>query len=300
MILILIFIHILCMAAFCLLLRNRGSLSFSRMLVAILVPVFGPSCLLSELILKNKVPQGGEMLAINENTADDAVYRSIHVRPDKDADAIVPLEESLLINPPAKRRKLLLNVLNLNPSDYVDGLRKAGVNDDTEVVHYAVTALVELRKEYNDRLFQMEEEMKESEDLESLRRYAAFDEEYLRTGLPENGERIERLNHYNQLLARLLEEDSSIMDRTSLYRKRAACYMAVRDYGKARHLLDRLIIKEPENEENYLLMLRCLSAMKDREGIDEVLATISATHVFLTEEGKEAISFWSCSEAETA
>ncbi|MBR2058117.1 MAG: hypothetical protein IJ982_04245, partial [Fibrobacter sp.] len=43
---------------------------------------------------------------------------------------ILPLEESLLINDPAKRRSLILNILNLDPSDFVTGLRKAGVNDE--------------------------------------------------------------------------------------------------------------------------------------------------------------------------
>ena len=296
----LILVHLFCIIIMSIIIRSRGHLSFSKVILAALVPLFGPACLISGELLGKKAPAGGEMLSLNENTAEDAVYRSIRVRPDNDADSIVPLEESLLINHPAKRRRLLLNVLNLDPSDYVEGLRKAGINDDTEVVHYAVTALVELRKEFNDRLFHIEEEIKESQDLASLQRYAAFDEEYLKTGLPENGERLERLNHYNQLLAQLLEEDSSITDKASIDRKRAACFMAVRDYGKARHLLDRLIIKEPENEENYLLMLRCLSAMKDREGIDETLAALSANHVFLTKAGKEALAFWSSSSPQSA
>ena len=90
---------------------------------------------------------------------EDDIYRSIHIKPDDGVKETVPVEESLLFNPAVKRRKLLLNVLSQKASDYVSVLRRAGINDDTEVVHYAVTALVELRNEYTLRFDRMEQKM---------------------------------------------------------------------------------------------------------------------------------------------
>jgi hypothetical protein len=68
------------------------------------------------------------------------LYRSLVVD-DKRSDMTVPMEEALLINSARERRSLIMDVLNDNPIDYVEFLQKAGNNEDTEVVHYAVTAI---------------------------------------------------------------------------------------------------------------------------------------------------------------
>ena len=69
---------------------------------------------------------------------------------------IVPLEEVLLIDEAAMRRDLIMNVLNDDPENYIDMLKQARMNDDVEVVHYAITGMVELSKEYESRLQKIE------------------------------------------------------------------------------------------------------------------------------------------------
>ena len=69
---------------------------------------------------------------------------------------VVPLEEALLLNDSSRRRELIMNVLNDNPGEYVELLKQARMNEDVEVVHYAITAMVELSKEYDYRLQKIE------------------------------------------------------------------------------------------------------------------------------------------------
>ena len=71
-------------------------------------------------------------------------------------EKIVPLEEALLINKPGVRRELIMDVLNDDPEEYMDILKQARMNEDVEVVHYAITAMVELSKEYDFRLQKLE------------------------------------------------------------------------------------------------------------------------------------------------
>ena len=54
------------------------------------------------------------------------------------------------------RRDLIMNVLNDDPENYIDMLKQARMNDDVEVVHYAITGMVELSKEYESRLQKIE------------------------------------------------------------------------------------------------------------------------------------------------
>jgi len=68
--------------------------------------------------------------------------------------------------------------------------------------------------------------------------------------------------------------------------------MALGDYDQAIHFLDRLLIIEPNNENHYLMKLQCLIAQKNRAGIDSLISLIRTNHLFLTEEARQAISFW--------
>jgi uncharacterized protein HemY len=68
--------------------------------------------------------------------------------------------------------------------------------------------------------------------------------------------------------------------------------MALGDYHSALELVDRLVRIEPEKETGYLLKIRCLSALKNRKGIDKVIQMIEDNHVFLSEQGRNTLAFW--------
>lgn len=82
-------------------------------------------------------------------------------------------------------------------------MKQARMNEDVEVVHYAITAMVELSKEYDSKLQELERLHQISpEDPEVMEQYCEFMEEYLSQGLLE--EQIERVQRqrYEQLLER--------------------------------------------------------------------------------------------------
>lgn len=124
---------------------------------------------------------GIEKMKINEE-----IYRSI-IAPKEESDRnIVPLEEVLLIDEAAMRRDLIMNVLNDDPENYIDMLKQARMNDDVEVVHYAITGMVELSKEYESRLQKIEYRYaKEPENQQLISEYCDFLQEYLSQGLLE-------------------------------------------------------------------------------------------------------------------
>ena len=92
-------------------------------------------------------------IGIEKMQLDSEIYRSINIEEQNPSNSIIPLEEALIVNSAKERRKLIMDVLNDNPKEYIEFLQKAGDNDDTEVVHYAVTAMVEISKE-NDYMLQ--------------------------------------------------------------------------------------------------------------------------------------------------
>lgn len=263
------------------------------LIISAFIPIFGPLCLVClEWILISK-PKEVEIPGVNHMKIEDAIYKSVHIKPDDAAKEIIPVEESLLINPAAKRRKLLLDVLNLGAADYVPALRLAGRNDDTEVVHYAVTALVELRKDFDARMEEMERKLKASRRTGDLiREYIALVEEYLDSVLPEGEGKRATCQLYDQLLTEAMTDSRDAKERAELLRKRVECALSMREYDRAGVLTDHLIALEPEDQTGYLLKIYCCSAVKDRKGIDRTIRNLVSNHVFLGEEGKKIIAFW--------
>ena len=124
--------------------------------LAVFVPVWGPVCvLLIHFQLFSGTDQvktvGIEKLRVNEE-----IYKNMFPAMEENDRDVVPLEEALLLNDPSRRRELIMNVLNDNPGEYVELLKQARMNEDVEVVHYAITAMVELSKEYDYRLQKIE------------------------------------------------------------------------------------------------------------------------------------------------
>ena len=125
------------------------------MFLVLFVPFWGVLCV---LFLHTQICAGAdnvrqadvEKLKVNEER-----YKNIFVSQET-KEQVVPLEDALLLNEAGVRRELIMDVLNDNPGEYMELLKKARMNDDVEVVHYAITAMVELSKDYDYRLQQWE------------------------------------------------------------------------------------------------------------------------------------------------
>ena len=107
--------------------------------LAVFVPVWGPVCvLLIHFQLFSGTDQvktvGVEKLRVNEE-----IYKNMFPAMEENDRDVVPLEEALLLNDPS-RRGTDHDVLNDNPGEYVELLKQARMNEDVEVVHYAITA----------------------------------------------------------------------------------------------------------------------------------------------------------------
>lgn len=139
--------------------------------VALLVPVWGPLCVVL-LHTSHRLTDGQlldrtlEKLRINEE-----IYKNILVAENEEKDTVVPLEEALLVNSPAQKRKLILSVLTDDPAGYYDLLQQARMDDDSEVVHYASTALAQISKEADLKLQQQEQLLKKRLDALGRRSY---------------------------------------------------------------------------------------------------------------------------------
>lgn len=260
------------------------------MVLAWLVPLWGPLCL-AVLEIRSRGDQeireeaGLEKLKIN-----DQVYRSILMEEEVQEDRIVPLEEALLVNDTGIRRELMMEIMYGNPELYVSQLQEARMNDDTEVVHYAVTALTEMQKEYDLKFQELDKQMaEEPEDEEILDRYLGLMEQYIGIGLLEGNTKAVQMKNYSNLLERKIENGGETI---SDYLKKIDTDLSIREYEAAYEGIQAVLDRWPKEEAGYLRLIQYYSHIRDRNGIDRVLAMIRHRHIFLSPEGRGTVRFW--------
>lgn len=257
--------------------------------VAVFVPLWGPVCvLLIHLQLFFGTDQvktvGVEKLRVNEE-----IYKNMfQVREENDRD-VVPLEEALVLNDPARRRELIMNILNDDPGEYVELLKLARMNEDVEVVHYAITAMVELSKEYDYRLQKTEKKyMAAPDDPAILEEYCDFLKEYLSQGFMEKQmEQIQR-NQYTQLLLKQLGKKINLHTCVCLMEN----LMVQGDFALAGKTLKIMDQNWHRSEEYWIWKIRYLAAQKMGREIEESLKALKEEHIYLSSKGKEALEFW--------
>ena len=257
--------------------------------VALFLPFWG---VLTILLLHFQVSlkkDGVRSVGVEKMKLDNEIYKSIRVEDRKNTDAIVPMEEALLINSAHERRELIMDVLNDNPGEYIEFLQKAGDNDDTEVVHYAVTAMVEISKENDYALQKFEQEYaQDSENYELLERYCDFLWNCLEQNLMRG--QIETINRnlFDELISKKISKKPLLSD----YTKKVKNALKLKNYTVAASSIEKMDSLWHKSEDVILLKLEYYASVGSGDKIKELLDTIEKEHIYLSAKGKEEIAFW--------
>ena len=259
------------------------------MALVIFVPFWGTVCVLLlhlQMLTRrdNRIEPGVEKLRVNEE-----IYKNIFQAVSDTDKKIVPLEEALLINEPRVRRELIMDVLNDDPEEYMDLLKQARMNEDVEVVHYAITAMVELSKEYDFRLQKMEKLYAASpDDPEILEQYCDFMEEYLNQGILEAQMEREQRERYIRLLRQKLKVKTTLSTCVRLFQN----LMKTGDYVQAEEILGLMDQKWHQKEEFWILKIRYLAERKKGAELQQCLRQMKEEQIYLSSKSKEALAFW--------
>ena len=178
-----------------------------------------------------------------------------------------------------------------DPAGYYDLLQQARMDDDSEVVHYASTALAQISKEADLKLQQQEQRYAAAPgDAKVLEEYCDYLESYLDGGFVQ-GKAAEIQRHQ---LEQLLKKRLDALGRRSytLECKLAAAQLALAEYDQAEATLDALTARWPQRETPWLLHLRMAAALRDGAAIQKTLHDIEEKEVYLSAKGRETVRFW--------
>ena len=258
------------------------------------VPVFGAVALLFHERALRSDARPCDDFELEELRVNDAVYKSIAVEPAAQASEAVPLREALLVNDPATRRRLIMDVLYDDASAQPHALRAARSNDDAEVVHYATTALVELQKTYDDRMQRARAACQaDPHDVEAARNLASVLGAYIESGLLEGMMLTSTRAEYARVLDALLALVSRDGEEAL-----GVCWQAFLnaqargEVGDMERTAEHAVVVWPQREDGYLMRLHTAVAREDRAGIDRALETLRRGDVRVTARGRRDISYW--------
>ena len=252
--------------------------------VIVLVPLWGPLLVVLLSVRSAVFCEGLKESALESLRFNDDLHRSILVY-DRDADAgVVPLEEALIVNDPAYRRRLMLSMLTEEPDAYLAQLQAAKLNDDVEVAHYAATAVAQISKESDLKLQQLERAFKTDPSAQNLNEYCDFLGEYLCSGLAEGRVAQIQRQQYARLLARRCEREDTL-------ELRIRYATALADVGQI-DVTDQLVLDVPEEQEVWMLCLRLAVMRRDGDEVHRVIDAIDKQHVYLSADNREKLAFW--------
>lgn len=257
--------------------------------VVLFLPFWG---LLTILILHFQIlfnADEGIDVGVEKLQLESELYKSVTVDEKRNAHNTVPIEEALLINSPKERRTIIMDVLNDNPKEYIEFLQKAGNNEDTEVVHYAVTAMMEISKE-NDYLLQEYERQYalEPDNSAILEKYTDFLWGCLSQNLMQG--QVEVLNR--ELFSTLVQKKIAAGGTITDYMRAVENDLKRKNYTLASEYLKQMKQAYPKREEYYLLRLQYLASLGRGEDIKKLLNEIVESHIFLSSKFKEVLAFW--------
>lgn len=221
---------------------------------------------------------------------EDDIYKNI-TQEDREEkqNNVISLEDALLLNRSDIRRSLIMNLLSDNPGEYAALLRQARMNDDTEVVHYAVTAMAELSKEYDIQIRRLLEIRKiEPENGEAREELGRILKNYLELGLAEGKRKQVILEQYEGLLKEQLWKEqrifvfSELTDVLLQEKKLDSCRMAV----------EAMRSLWPEREESWIASLDYYAAAGDGASIQALIKEIEKKKIYISREGRRRLEFW--------
>ena len=257
--------------------------------VALFLPFWG---FLIVLVLHFQVAfsaDDAKEIPVEKMKLDSEIFKSVTVDDKKNASTVVPMEEALLINSAHERRELIMDVLNDNPKEYIEFLQKAGNNDDTEVVHYAVTAMVEISKENDYMLQKLERKyLAEPDNFEILTEYSDFLWNCLEQRLMQGQVEVMNRNFFNELLKKKLERSENAVD----YIRYIKNNLSLKQFSEAGEAIGKMERLYPDNEELLVLKLEYYASQGRGQEIQKLLDVIEEKHMYLSAKVKEAVAFW--------
>ncbi len=204
---------------------------------------------------------------------------------------VLSVEEALIISDYTTRRRVMIDVIKQDALQYLDVLKKAVTNEDTETSHYAVTAIIEIKRELSVLLQQLSVQFsKNPDDKQVALTYGSVIKEYLRSGfLDEQSTKQYRMT-YSQILQQLIINDQADED---VYAEKVMVELELKDIQAAEQSARLFKEQYPLCEKAYISLMTVYYEMRAFEKLAQELRNLKSTPITLSNTALTTVRFWS-------
>lgn len=209
---------------------------------------------------------------------------------------IVSINESLAVSTQEDKRALVLNVLKKDIELYSKSAHVALDDEDSEVTHYAASAIMEVQRKLILRLQEIESVcQKNPNDTDSKKIFAECLFNYISSDMLSKKDRMINIYKYLKTVEQLYQLDKNLVTNEDIVRQ-IEFFMELGNFYEAEKWA-HIALDGFESEITYLTTLKMYYSLSNKKAFYEVIGKMKASNISFTNKGVETIRFW-CKEKE--
>lgn len=216
------------------------------------------------------------------------IYKQLEKKKELD---VIPIEDALVVSEHHDRRQVMIDVLKQDAINYIEILQRAVSNEDTETSHYAVSAIMEVKRKLllllEDLTVKYENDHTNSNIVFA---YVEVLRKFLKSGFLDHRTMRKYQFTYLSALQRLLNISE---DEEWIYQEKIDMELLLELYSDAEHT-GRLYLEHFQDSENsYLSLLKVYFVTKSKIKLQSTLEQLKKAPVRLSNHAITMVRFWS-------
>ncbi|CAM4060086.1 hypothetical protein L1N85_10000 [Paenibacillus alkaliterrae] len=204
---------------------------------------------------------------------------------------VIPLEEALLVNDLTTRRRIMIDLLKQDSLEHLEVLRLAVSNEDTETSHYAVSAIMEIKRKLTLTLQDLAVKFEENkQDAYMLASYAEVLNSYMRSGFLDERTMLKHKHTYAMVLGKLIEASP---DSAEAYSGKLETELDLEEFAAAEQTAKRYLERFPRSEDAYLGLMKVYFTVRSIDQLNQTLAQMKRSSIRLSSKAITTVRFWS-------
>jgi tetratricopeptide (TPR) repeat protein len=196
------------------------------------------------------------------------------------------ITDILLFEDVATRRDAVMRIFNSDSLQYVKELKKALADPDTEVSHYASSALTEIKRKFDNSVIELSKLVQEDDSLvENKVLYARTLHDYIESGILDPANRRKYQKQFCDLILHLFTVKISVTDGMDMnFYKDTALYL--QDLGKSKEAMSFIndCLTVFDHEVIYFAALELYYILGERDLFQQIIRRIRTSRVQLSPE----------------
>lgn len=265
-------------------------------ILLLFLPFLGLFLSLLQIVVARSTPESVERfneLIEEYDKHEDRIFERVNVMKEVN---LVPLEDALVVNNLSTRRRILLDVLKEDMDESVIPLLEQAVrNEDTETSHYAVTAVIEIKRKLLLAIQKWSVKYEDNKtDLNIKLQYALVVKSYIMSGFMDKRMQLTYRLTYIKLLDQLLDSEARSEE---LYKDKIMTEIDLGNYDEAMRSSKLFRASYPNSETAYMTALNLFYTLRMKASFFETLEELKKSKIRVSNSTLNVIRYWSAKGA---